>query len=286
MPPAVLGADVKTYPPVPHVEDAPDLFEGGHLWLQELLDGAHLRFRLRPSGALEFGDSRRTFRDGEVPLAYRHAVRHVRETLDRGALRRAVDDPGAVVFFAEAMHRQSVDYEWHRTPSVLGFDVWDGDAERFLAPDAVEGVFERLGLRPVNAVRKEVRATDFDPDPGAVPESAWRDGPAAGLFVRNKTGGRATLPNPAVETGVDPEPLSGSAEELAERYATDERLRRVADRLAAREGAVTFESLFERVVESVLREAHGRLTHDRTAVEMGAFRSAVAARVRAWLDAR
>ena len=273
---------MKSYPPVPHVDDAPELFEGGHLWLQELLDGAHLRFRLEDSGALRFGDSRRTFRDGEVPLAYRHAVRQVRETLDRRALRAAVDDPTAVVFFAEAMHRRSVDYEWHRTPHVLGFDVWDGDAERFLPPDAVERVYEKLGLRPVNAFRKEVRAADFDPDPGAIPASAWRDGPAAGLFVRNKTGGRAKLPNPAVETDVDPEPLSGSAEGLADRYVTDERLRRVAGDL---EG-VAFDPLFEGVVESVLREAGERFAHEGTTVDLGEFRSVVAERTRAWLADR
>jgi hypothetical protein len=281
---AVLGPAVKSYPPVPHVDDVPELFEGGHLWLQELLDGAHLRFRLSSSGALRFGDSRRTFRDGEVPLRYRHAVHHVRETLDRGALRAAVDDPASVVFFAEAMHRQSIDYEWHRTPSVLGFDVWDGDAERFLPPDAVERVYERLGLRPVNAFRKEVRASDFDPDSEAIPESAWRDGPAAGLLVRNKTGGRAKLPNPDVETDGDPEPLTVSAEELADRYATDERLRRVASQLDG--GGVAFDPLFEGVVESILRETGERFTHERTAVEPGQLRSAVAARTRQWLADR
>jgi len=80
---------VKTYPPVPRVEEAPEeLFESGHLWVQELIDGAQLRFRLRESGVVEFADNRRSFGE-EPPLVFRHAVRHVRETLDREALRSA-----------------------------------------------------------------------------------------------------------------------------------------------------------------------------------------------------
>jgi len=276
---------VKTYPSVPRVDDAPDLLEGGHLWVQELLDGAHLRFQLRSSGVLRFGSRRGTFGD-DPPLAYGHAVRHVQRALDREALRTAVDDVETVTFFAEAMHRQAVDYDWHRTPSVLGFDVWDEDRDQFLPPDAVERVFERLGLETVNAFEKEVRAADFDPDVESFPPSAWRDGPAAGLFVRSKTGGRATLPNPAVDLSAAPDPLTGTAEALAARYATDARLERVAAAIEREAGAVTFDPLFEGVLESVFRAAHDRLTHGGTEVAVAEFRSAVAARTDEWLAAR
>ena len=131
---------MKRYPPVPHVDSAPEgLFESGHLWVQELIDGAQLRFRLRTSGRLEFGDSRRRFGD-DPPEPYRHAVRHVRETLDREALRSAVDDVETVVFVGEATHRRTIDYEFGRMPSVLGLDVWDADRGAFLPPDGVERV--------------------------------------------------------------------------------------------------------------------------------------------------
>lgn len=276
---------MKRYPPVPHVEDAPELFDGGHLWVQELLDGAHLRFRMRASGAIEFGDGEGPFR-GEVPLAYEHAVRHVRQRLDREALRAAIDDVETVTFFAEAMHRQSLDYEFDRTPSVLGVDIWDDDREAFLPPDGVERVFERLGLRVVNTFQKEVRASDFDIDPEAIPESAWRDGPAAGVFIRNKTGKRGKLPNPEIEFDTDPEPLEATAEEVAARYVTDERLRRIATDVAERDGTVGFETLFDRVFEAILREIHAQLCHGQTTIEVREFRSAVAERTRAWLADR
>ena len=59
---------VKSYPPVPHVDSAPEGFlESGHLWVQELVDGAQLRFRLRESG-----------RDGRVALhGYIFAAGHL-----------------------------------------------------------------------------------------------------------------------------------------------------------------------------------------------------------------
>lgn len=275
---------VKRYPAVPHVDDAPPaLLEEGHLWVQELLDGAHLRFQLRDTGEIRFGDRDRTWRGDDVPLAYEHAVEHVRTELDRGALRAAVDDVDSVVFFGEAMHRQGIDYDWHRTPSVLGFDVWDADREQFLPPDAVERVFMRLGLEPINTFRKEVRASDFGANADEVPESAWRDGPAAGLFVRNKTGGRATVPNPDVEWDAPVEPLDGTPEALAARLATDDRFRRAAADLESGDRPVTHERLFERVFREILRATHQRLEHGRTDVDPAALRSAVAARAQAWL---
>ena len=272
---------MKRYPPVPHVDSAPEgLFESGHLWVQELIDGAQLRFRLRASGPLEFGDNRRQFGD-DPPEPYRHAVRHVRETLDRAALRGAVNDVETVVFVGKATHRQAVDYEFGRMPPVLGLDVWDADRGAFLPPDGVERVYDRLGLATVNTFDREVRASDFDADPDAIPDSAWYDGPAAGVVLRNKTGDRAKLPNPAVDRSVDPEPLEGDATALADRYVTDELLRRVrADLPTDREP--TSGALFERTYEAILRRAHGRLLHSQTNLDVGAFRSAVARRVREW----
>ena len=149
----------------------------------------------------------------------------------------------------------------------------------------VERVYDRLGLTAVNTFDREVRASDFDadPDPDAVPESAWYDGPAAGIVLRNKTGGRAKLPNPAVDRSVDPEPLDGDPAALADRYATDELLGRVSAELPA-DREPTFEVLFERAYEAILRRAHGRLLHDGTDLNVGAFRSTVGRRVREWRD--
>ncbi|MFC5368918.1 RNA ligase family protein [Salinirubrum litoreum] len=275
---------MKAAPPIPRLADAPDdVFETGHLWLLEHVVGDHLRFRLQPSGQIQFGDRTRVFDAGDPPTAYEHAVSHVRERLDRDRLRQALDDPSSVVFYGEAMHAAGVDYDWERTPSFLGDDVWSADRERFRPPDATEQIFEQVGLHPVNAVEKERNGRDFDPESYAFPQSAWYDGPVAGVVVRNKRGGRALLRNPAVETDRKVAPVDGSPAEVATEVAPTARFDRLSARLADEDRAVTFQSLYDLTLETVLRANHERLTHSQSTVDLGAFRGALAARTRAYL---
>lgn len=277
---------MKQYPSIPRVANAPEgLFESGHLWVLEKIDGAAVRFQLLDSGAIRFGDRSRVYDDpGSIPAPYEHAVRHVRERLDREALRNAVDDVEAVVFFGEATHRHAIEYDWERLPSFLGFDVWSEREGSFRPPGAVQGIFERLGLEPVNAVERELHTRDFDPDSYLVPESAWYDGPAEGVVIRNKRGGRAKLLHPEFREVEDTIPVDVPAEALAERYATDRRFEKLARELETRRGDVTFETLYERALTDIVREEHKRLYHGSSAVDLPAFRSAVAARTRAFLD--
>ncbi|QIO24236.1 RNA ligase family protein [Haloarcula sp. JP-L23] len=279
---------MKQYPSIPRVENAPDeLFESGHLWLLEKVDGALLRFQLQDSGLVRFGDSDRVYDDPDaVPDPYQHAVRHIRENFDREALRNAVDDVLDVVFFGEAMHRHTIDYDWERAPSFLGFDVWSVSRETFRPPDAVEQIFERLGLHPVNAFEREQQAQYFDPDSYAFPESQWYDEPPEGVVIRNKRGQRAILPNPDVRECNGPVPVDALEPELAERYATQRRFERVVEALEASGRPVTFDALYHRVLEAIIREEYSRLYHGRSNVDMGAFRSAVAVLTRAFLDDR
>jgi hypothetical protein len=256
---------------------------------------------MRTDGRLRFGDAVRPFGD-EAPPAYAHVVRYVRETFDREALREAVDDVESVVFFGRAMHRRGVDYEWERTPSFLGTDVWSAAADGYLLPDRVEKIYRRLGFEPLEPIESEVRAADFDPGSYAFPRSAWYDGPVAGVVVRNKTGARARLLNPAVggtpgePSGVDDAGIGAddagaeddetAAEAFARRYATSDRLAAVARRLREEGRPVTFDALFERTVETITRAQHHRLFGGEQELDRRAFRSAVAARTRAYLAER
>lgn len=291
---------MRSFPPVPALADAPGaLLSGGHLWIQELVDAGPLRFRLRSEGWIQFGDADRTF-DGDPPAPYRTAVRHVRERLDRDALRSAVEDPAEVVCFGGSVHCRTVPYDFARTPPFLGFDVWDGSRERYLPPDAVERVFERLGLRPVNAVRKEVRAVDFDPETYAFPDSAWYDGPVPGVVLRDKTGNRATLSNPAFDGG-PPDPVEGDAADVADRLVSDDLIRRARESLAdaddgeraepppasgggATGDPATVPAVVDRTVELLLREEWGRIAAGDGDPDPGAIRGAVAERVRRFVD--
>ncbi|MFB6221740.1 MAG: hypothetical protein ABEH90_09925 [Halolamina sp.] len=273
---------MRPFPDTPRLENAPDVVESGHLWLLEEVDGAPLRFQLRESGLLRFGDGERVYRDADdLPLSVQHAVRHVREHLDREALRAAVEDPESVVFYGVATRYQGVEYDWERLPAFLGVEVWSGAESAFRPPDATAAIFDRLGLDPVNTFERERRARDFDPESYTIPASNWRDGPAAGVRVRNKRGGRAVLENAG--TREDPDPLDYPADELAEAYATPERFETVAERLRERGMAVTVDALFERVVEEIAREEHARLDAGKTHLDEAAFRSAVARRAREYL---
>ena len=274
---------MKQFPPIPRAEDAPEeLFQRGHLWLLEKIDGAHLRFQLQASGQLRFGDRDRVYQDPtEVPEPYQHAVRHVQETLDREALRAAVDNVEDVVFFGEATCRQTIDYDWEQTPAVLGFDIWSAADEKFRPPGAANRIFERLGLQPVNAVERELSARDFDPDAYSIPESAWYDGPAEGVVIRNKRGQRAKLLNPKFEAVEEHVSLDTSAEKLAEQFATERRFEKLLGRLQDRSQPVTFDRLYQEALQEIYRENPRELFEE---TDMRTFRSELSARTQAFLD--
>lgn len=256
---------MKPLPPLPEVADAPELFESGHLWLQELVAGAPLRVRLESTGSLTVADRNRPLED--PPPSLQAAVDHLERTLDRGALLDAAADPSAVVLYGVATRFEGVPYDFERVPPFLGTDVWSDVREEYLPPDVVERTVERLGLAPVNAVRKEADARHFDLGGYAVPDSAWYDGPAAGVVFRNKTGGRAALRNPTARSTVDDLPADPGV--LAEAVVTGDRIRRVAADLTDPD----FDAVFERTLAAVYREEHARLPAD---LDERAFRTASA----------
>lgn len=257
---------MQPFPETPTLDDAPpDLFEQGHLWLQEWVVGAPLRFQVTETG-LVFGDDRRTFEQWNEPPGYRYVVREVRDRFDETAFRAAVDDPGVYTFFGVATRHEGIDYDWERLPGFLGVDVYAPD-RGFRTPDVAEQGFERLGLDPVNAVEKELPARDFRPDRYAFPDSAWYDGPVAGVLARNKRGGRAVLGNAAVDRS---EPSPPAPETLVAEYVTPERIDRTAERLGDR---ASVDAVLDRLVETLVRERYAALGNR---VDVAELRSAAA----------
>jgi len=299
---------MRSFPPLPDVRGSPtpDDILDGHLWLLELIDGTGLRFRMDESGLLRFGGPETTYADADaVPLALRPAVRHVRERFDREALRDAVEDPADVVFFGVATRHRGTDYEWDRLPAFLGTDVWVGSGERsgegsFRPPDAVAAVFDGVGLEPVTAVEREVNARDFDPETYEVPDSAWRDGPAAGIVVRNKRGGRGKLLAEGAAAdesegarGDESAPGSDSAapplddpEAVAAAYATDDRFERAVADLDRRTGGATVDAVADRVVEAIARETPVRFGDGGASADPEGVRTALIERARTALEGR
>lgn len=257
---------MQAFPETPALDDAPpDLFEQGHLWLQEWVVGGPLRFQVGDSG-LVFGDDQRAFEQWDEPPGYGYAVHTVRERFDDDAFRAAVDAPGEYTFFGVATRNEGVDYDWSRVPAFLGVEVHAPD-RGFRTPDVAEQAFDRLGLASVNALRKELPARDIRPDRYEFPDSAWYDGPVAGVLARNKRGGRALLENADVDCAA---PASLDPATLVETHVTPERIDRTAAELGDR---ATVDAVLDRLVETLIREHYAALG-DR--VDAAAIRSTAA----------
>lgn len=256
---------MKPFPPLPSVDEAAGALASGHLWIQELVAGAPLRFRMGPDGTLSFADRERPVDDPDASL--RAAVNHVERDLDRGALLDAAEDPSEAVLYGVATRFEGVPYAFDRLAPFVGTDVWSSDRGEYVPPDVAERTFERLGLDAVNTFQREVDGRHFDPQEYDVPDSAWYDGPAAGAVFRSKTGNRAVRRNPDARR--DPEPLPDDPEELAEAVVTPSRVQRVAARLDDPD----FDAVLAGTLAAVAREEHARLPDDH---EGRAFRTAVA----------
>jgi hypothetical protein len=257
---------VQSFPETPTLEDAPDdLFEQGHLWLQEWVVGAPLRFQVTETG-LVFGDDQRAFDPWDEPPEYGYAVRTVRERFDEEAFRAAVDTPAEFTFLGVATRHEGIEYDWSRLPGFLGVDL-HGPDRGYRPPDLAEQAFERLGLDPVNAVRKELPARDIRPDRYAFPDSAWYEGPVAGVLARNKRGGRALVRNDAVALA---DPPTVTPETLVAEHVTTDRIDRVVEALG--EGA-SVDAVLDRLVETLVREHYAALGER---VDVTAIRSTAA----------
>lgn len=294
---------MRSFPPLPDLrssEPSADILRG-HLWLLELVHGTDLRFRMDDSGLLRFGDPHATYTDREdVPVALRPALRHVRTRFERKVLRASVDEPAEIVFFGVATHHCGVDYDWERLPAFLGTDVWSAGSQRanasgisssaadsregsFRPPDAAAAIFEGVGLDPINAVERERNARDFDPDSYSTLDSAWYDGPAAGVVVKNKRGGRGRIVSDLLDSELD---ATDDPDRLVERYVTPDRLERAVSSMEREGTPPAVGSLADRVVEIVARETPIRFgdRHPGASLDPDQFRVAAFDSVRAFLD--
>jgi hypothetical protein len=257
---------VQPFPEFPLVADAPDsLLDGGHLWLQEHVLGASLRFRVTDRG-LEFGDDRRWFEPWNEPLEVSAAVRWVRERFDRAAFEAAVASPTDYEFHGVAPRHEGIDYEWDRLPAFLGLDVCGPDGR--LPVDRATSAFDRLGLDPVNSFEREVPARHFQPARHEVPASAWYDGPAAGTLVRRKDGGRALIGG--AESSAPTDRLDPEA--FVDRHATPDAVEAATATLGP---DPSVDAIVDHLLAMLVRERYGELSR----VDEAALRDAAVERV-------
>lgn len=267
------------YPERPRARNASNgLFDRGHLWLFEAIDGAPLRFQLTDTGAIRVGDATTTFDLRAVPIPYRYAVQEIRDQIDRDALFEAVPALETVTFFGVAPQRRSIPYEFDRIPGFFGSDIRVTD-RGLLPPDVTTKIYEELGLTTLAPIEKEVRAVDFDPNRHSVPPSTWYDGPAFGTIVRNKTGESAFIADddaPVSEAEFAP----ATTEAFVSTIDVETRCERATTALNQVGTAVTVDSLFDRVIAAIGREYPAQF--DDGAIDQHAFSSALRSEIHRW----
>lgn len=260
-----------------------DVEFSGHAWVQELPTGGTFRFQVAASGLVTFATAQQSFdTPATVPPQFRLAAELINERLDRDALAAATGNPSDVTFCGIATRNEGVEYDWHTVPAFVGVDIWSDRKDQFLSPDTAAGVFKRLGLPTLPAIEKELAAVHADftryEDQDGFPESEWREGHATGVLIRDKSGGRAAEWCREQNTVTAPEPQA--AVDLATEYATDKRIEQTIAELQADGHSVTVDTIRDRLVADVAREAYVDLFVDGEFVaSLSAFQSAVAERV-------
>ena len=92
-----------------------------------------------------------------------------------------------LILFGETMVRHTLDYDWAHIPSILMFDIYDMNQQRYLNYKEKTAVFNELELPIVPLVKitnaKELSSLKIDDN--FVPKSQWRDGQAEGVVFKN-----------------------------------------------------------------------------------------------------
>jgi hypothetical protein len=220
----------------------------------------------------------------DVDDTFDHAIEFVREETDKGALVEQDGLWGPFTFFGEAMHPHTLDYNWDKVPSFLGFDVYDHGLEQFLVFDNAEAVFEAIGL-PVVPVVYEGPAEDFK-DLEA-PDSQYHDGPAEGVVIVNEdTGQRAKYRSDKFkemhgsQSVSDPDEyeLDDSAV-LARQFTTEARVLKMIHKYENRGRTIEMsmmEDLWRDVFEDIIEEEFETIFLGRYDLNTKDFRSEVA----------
>jgi chorismate mutase len=173
---------MKKYPKIKRIGDSVNngILESGYLYVQEKLDGANFRFTYdEEEDRIVFGSRNVEYwNEKDTDKAFEHAVEYIREQVDKEKMR----DLGDLVFFGEAMHEHTLDYDWESVPSFIGFDVYDQEEDVFWTPAEMELSFDALNLPTAPVVYDGIHESYNNVE---VPESVYRDGVAEGIVIKN-----------------------------------------------------------------------------------------------------
>lgn len=152
----------------------------GKIIVEEKCDGSNIRFG-KYNGVFRYGSRRRELTNITDEKDLGQFVRFV------GWVQQYVDDvKDGYIYFGEYMIPHTIQYDWSRVPTVLGFDIWDIEKQRWLDYDEKVKEFERLGIPIVPLV--DIRdASEIDEKylENVIPQSKFYNGLAEGVVFKN-----------------------------------------------------------------------------------------------------
>lgn len=298
---------MKKYPKIKRIGDEQNsgILSSGRLYVQEKLDGANFRFTRQRNIEEEYHDEGRDLVFGSRNIIYKnekdvddnfwHAIEFVREQIELAPLSLAEDHYGSLVFYGEAMHPHTLDYNWDEIPSFIGFDIYSVEHEEFLGYADMEHVFDSIGLQQAPVLYCGP-AEEYVDDTPEVPESEYRNGIAEGIVIKNlTTGQRAKVRSEKFKekhgllgqsnTPEEYEPTD--AEVLAQTYTTEARVLKMIHKMDD-EGhdieMAMMEDLWRRVFDDIIEEEYTEIFLGNHTIDTKEFRSEVANRCAMFLQ--
>jgi hypothetical protein len=238
---------MRKFPKIRYPNDsATDGIANGEVVVTEKLDGANFRFTPR-GDTFDIGTRNVVYEDApnneNVPKAFYHAVDYIEREADLDAI------PEDDVFFGEAMHLHSLDYDdidWHQpasgpphvplssdTPNVVIFDVWHEPTDEWLDWGDVT---EAAAVAELPAARV-LDKSPFDEASKEVPSESMFGGPPEGIVVRRTDGAvraKKVTEDFREKNAVsfnDPSKAESDAAQFVASYVTDARIENVAHNL-------------------------------------------------------
>lgn len=157
--------------------------------VEEKMDGANTRVYILDDKII-FGSRnvQLTSNDGtidNIPRNFKRSNEYIHKKLAGIDMHRY----SGLILFGETMVRHTLDYNWLHIPPMLMFDIYDTKTGNYLPYDKKIAIFNELDLPVVPLVmrKKAVELRKIKIDDDFVPKSAWRNGRAEGVVLKNYT---------------------------------------------------------------------------------------------------
>jgi hypothetical protein len=155
--------------------------------VEEKIDGANFRFMITKEGRIIFGSHNGClgYDDMEIGGNWKRCIEFVKTQLRGSEMLKPLTEYGGLIFYGECCVKHTINYDWGKIPSYLGFDIYriyNGD---FMNNIEKRMLFAELNL-PIVPYIKNIKAgeikelTDND-----VPKSQYYEGPSEGIVLKN-----------------------------------------------------------------------------------------------------